>query len=364
VKRDFDRGQMLNTLSSLTFERGIDSMAPSRANYRQRVLFMLGACVVAAALAGASFATLGQSRRELDAQLVGEVGDQAAAFSTNVQRTRATTLLTAQDPSLQEFYKLAGDRETAIKTGGPVLNRVHTVLSFLEVAYPDRIGEVCFIDLSGAENARVVKGVVAEPSQLSTDETGAEFFKPTITMAPGDIYRSSPYRSPDTGEWVVSQSTPVADDNGTRAIFHVEMTIEGLRMDWASRANHRQLYAIDGRTGTVVIDSEVAQGSADLGRATDRTFVRVTTSGSPSGLMTLGGQRVAYERLDAGPNNGSDWYLVVASEPIGIWTGRSVVAKAGIVLFLALIAGLLAWIAAMVLYRRMGRRIKSETRLG
>ena len=47
---------------------------------------------------------------------------------------------------------------------------MNTALGYLERLYPARIGEACFIDADGTENARVVRGVRAGSGDLSEDE--------------------------------------------------------------------------------------------------------------------------------------------------------------------------------------------------
>ena len=41
---------------------------------------------------------------------------------------------------------------------GPEIRGAEEALDYLEELYPDSIGEACFIDRSGAENARYVRG--------------------------------------------------------------------------------------------------------------------------------------------------------------------------------------------------------------
>ena len=59
---------------------------------------------------------------------------------------------------------------------------VAVVGQYLNVLYADSIGEACFIDETGPENARAVKGEVAPIDDLSPDESGASFFHPTFAL--------------------------------------------------------------------------------------------------------------------------------------------------------------------------------------
>ena len=232
---------MLDILSTLTVESARPAVPERRkTSLRLRVAIGTGAVLGMIGVAVGSVLVSSRAAEQLDRELSTEATEQAAVFASNVQRTAATTLLAAQDPVFQEFYRAGGDRVATVAAGGPMVNRVHAVLNFLEVAYPEQIGEVCFIDINGAENARVVKGAAAPAAMLSNDESANAFFGPTTRMLPGEVYRSEPYLSPDTGEWVVSHSTPIADVDGVvRSMFHAELTIEGVRSDWAARPDRR-----------------------------------------------------------------------------------------------------------------------------
>ncbi len=345
---------MLDILSTLTVESTrVAVPEPRRLSHRVRGAIGAAAFVGTVGLVLGSLVVYNRAAGELDRDLSIEAAEQAAVFESHVQRTAATTLLTAQDPVFQEFYRPEVDRESIVAAGGPMINRIHTVLNFLEVAYPERIGEVCFIDIAGAENARVVKGAAAPKEMLSADESASAFCDATAEMQPGEVFRSRPYLSPDTGEWVVSHSTPIADAKGdVRAMFHAELTIEGLRADWVARPDHRQLYAVDARTGAVVVNTEFPQeAGAELGQLDDQSLMPVTMGGRDVGTMTIGDRRVAFRRLDGGQQSDNDWYLVVSADAVGLWSGRSVVVKGLTVVLLLLLAGLIA-----LSVRRLTRR--------
>src|SRR5205085_3655596 len=138
------------------------------------------------------------------------------------------------------------------------LNNAGEALTFLESLYPDSIGEACFIDVSGAENARVVRGIRATLAELSPDESKNPFFRPTFAMRPGEVYQARPYISPDTHEWVVSNSTRVPGASG-RAIVHFEVTVESFRRAAAAQAGSDHVDVVDTRTGRVIIDSAAPQ---------------------------------------------------------------------------------------------------------
>jgi hypothetical protein len=93
---------------------------------------------------------------------------------------------------------------------------VNQALAYLEELFPGSIGEACFIDRAGAENARVVRGARALPKDLMPEESMNPFFAPTFALRPGQVYQARPYESPDTGEWVISNSTLLPTGDGSR----------------------------------------------------------------------------------------------------------------------------------------------------
>ena len=144
-----------------------------------------------------------------------------------------------------------------------MLDEVNQALGYLERLFPESIGEACFIDRGGAENARMVRGVRAAPKDLSPDESSNPFFKPTFALRQGQVYQARPYVSPDTQEWVISNSTLLPTSDGSKpAIVHFEVTIESFRAVAASLSKRFDIMVVDGRAGAVVIDSPGRSGSA------------------------------------------------------------------------------------------------------
>ena len=193
--------------------------------------------------------SLVRQQDELDSSLQNAAAAQSVALDNYFARARSVILLSAQNPAFADFYTLPGARIERIRRGGPSIARLNTALAYLEKLYPGSIGEACFIDRSGAENARVVRGVVADLADLSLEEASAPFFAPTFALDFGRVYQARPYVSPDTHEWVVSNSTlmPTADGQ-KRAIVHFEVTIESFRRAAATAARF-PLIVVDGVIG-------------------------------------------------------------------------------------------------------------------
>jgi diguanylate cyclase (GGDEF)-like protein len=262
----------------------------------------------------------------VDGALANTAGTQAQVLEDYFSRARSIDLLTANNPSFGQFYSLPGDRVAKARAGGPVLDEVNQALGYLERLYPDSIGEACFIDRAGPENARMVRGVRAAPKDLSPDESGAAFFGPTFALRQGEVYQARPYVSPDTKEWVISNSTLLPTTDGSkRAIVHFEVTIESFRRVAASLANQFEISVVEATTGRVVLDSRRPQQvGAPLGAPEDHRFGPILRATSGRGSGSVGGRPVAWNHLQRRPGNTNDWYVVaVARTPVGPLYGVS-----------------------------------------
>jgi diguanylate cyclase (GGDEF)-like protein len=289
---------------------------------------------------GSGTSAHGHAVAALDGALANTANAQAQVLEDYFSRARSIDLLTANNPAFQDFYALPGDRAAKLHAGGPVLDKANQALGYLEELFPDSIGEACFIDRNGPENARIVRGVRATPTELSPDESGNSFFAPTFALRPGQVYQARPYESPDTKEWVISNSTlmPTSDGSG-RAIVHFEVTIESFRKVAASLANRFDIVVVDARTSQVVLDSRRPQRiGAPLGNPDDHRYQPVTRGHAPNGSSTVADRPVAYQRLQRQPHNANDWYVIAAARtPVGPLYGVSGWSIALVVVALALL---------------------------
>jgi diguanylate cyclase (GGDEF)-like protein len=281
----------------------------------------------------------------LDGALVNTASAQAQVLEDYFARARSIDLLTANNPAFRRFYRTPGDRAAKIRAGGPVLDEANEALGYLEELFPDSIGEACFIDRAGPEVARMVRGVRATPKDLSPDESGAAFFGPTFALRHGQVYQARSYVSPDTKEWVISNSTLMPTADGSRpAIVHFEVTIESFRRVAASLSSRFDIVVVDAPTGQVVLDSRQPQRiGTPLGSPDDRRFRPLTQAGTPGGSSSVGDRPVAYQRLERQPHNANDWYVVAAARtPVGPlygvsgWSVALVVVALGLLVFAAI----------------------------
>ena len=285
------------------------------------------------------------SRRELDRALSASSQSGATDLTAFFERARAVDLVTAQNPVFRDFYETAGTPREKTRSEGLEFRRVNAALAYLQHLYPNAIGEACFIDRAGFENARIVddpwgpNSQSAAPKDLSPDESANPFFDPTFALQVGQVYQARPYVSPDTHQWVVSNSTLMPTTDGVkRAMIHFEVTIESLRLALAREAGHR-LYVIDRATGAVVVDSRLPQrDGTPLGRPTDHRFESLAHTISQRGYVTIDGTRTAWMRVPHLSENANDWVVLATAPSIQsslIGVNRATVALLALLLFIA-----------------------------
>ena len=65
-----------------------------------------------------------------------------------------------------------------------MLDDANQALGYLEDLFLDSIGEACFIDRAGPENARMVRGERATLEDLSPDESGSGLLRADLRPRP------------------------------------------------------------------------------------------------------------------------------------------------------------------------------------
>jgi diguanylate cyclase (GGDEF)-like protein len=252
-----------------------------------------------------------EKRLAVQHELLNKVDAESTQLEEYFERARSINLLTAQNPAFRDVYAKPSRRLELVKAHGRAIQRSEAALAYLEELYPASIGEACFIDRGGAENARYVRGVRAPFADLSPDESGNPFFAPSFALRPGEVYQAEPYISPDTGEWVIANATPLPGTGyPAAAIVHFEVTLESFRREAAAAAGDTDVVIVDGRTGTVIVDSRHSeQIGAALGRPNDHRFERFASSAVPAGTATIDGRHAAFQRLRRSPHNANDWYV-------------------------------------------------------
>src|SRR6266516_4161511 len=168
--------------------------------------------------------------REQQATLRRDAAQVAASFTSYFDRAHSLDLLLAQN---QTF---------AVSSAGTIdRGAVNRALQYLQVLYPDAIGEACVIDEHGREVARVTQGTPAAAADLSSNEAQNPFFAPTLALGPGQVYQAAPYVSPDTHTWVISNSTWIRLPDSRRLIVHFEVALASFAKYVATSAAGRHV---------------------------------------------------------------------------------------------------------------------------
>jgi diguanylate cyclase (GGDEF)-like protein len=317
---------------------------------RSRALPLLALILAIGLLAvavGAAAAEHGRQRSALSRQLSAEATEQAQHLENYFARARSLTAVTGNNPAFRAFYEEKGSRRAKILRGGRVIREANAGLAYLEELFPGSIGEACFIDRTGPENARAIRGRVQPVSELSPDETAAPFFKPTFALKPGQVYQARPYLSPDTSEWVVSNSTPVATRDGViRSIVHFEVTMESFRREAASTSDRFDIAIVEANSGKVVADSRYPQPAGEgsrLGRPANRDFARVFSAAGRAfekGTLDVDGRPSVFQRLDRAPHNANEWVVVASAGAAGdSWLDQLGLAELAMMAFSLLLLG-------------------------
>ena len=277
-------------------------------------------------LLGVSFVFSVRSARDrdqaaLDDRLGIEVAANVTAAEEYFDRARSLILLLADNRALSDVYT-GSTRAGDVGSGATEaqLLEAQRAMQVMQDLYIGRINEICFIDRGGAELARITRQVVAEQSDLSPDESGNPFFAPTLALSPGEVFQARPYLSPDTDEWVISNSTAVRlADRTAPAIAHFEMTLESFRalLSVGSDSNVAT-QIVDARTGNVLSDSRFPQEIGEqLGRPDDDSFASLAGKNIQRGAITSDGRRAIVRRMKTHPGNENDWFIVASAPQAG-----------------------------------------------
>jgi signal transduction histidine kinase len=283
--------------------------------------------------------------RTLDRALLADAQAGSADLAAYFDRARSVALLTAANPVFADLYRLSGSQHSKIRAQGRPIHRVNDALAYLQKLYPLALGEACFIDRAGFENARVVRGRPALPGELSPHENIHPFFKATFPLGPGLVFQAAPYLSPDTFEWVISNSTVITTSASVHpAIVHFEVSIESLRRMLAIERGHH-LFVIDRTTGLMIVDSERRQLPLKKLGHPDARFLQLANVAGLEGSKTIDGTRMAYMGVRRTQTNANDWLVIAGAPAVGatlIGLNRAT---------LLLLALLMALIALPIAYR-------------
>ncbi len=169
------------------------------------------------------------------------------------EQWRGEILIAAQNQAFLDWKNEPSLRPRARASFESSLLTIHTL-------YPSQVGEACVIDRTGRELARQVDAEIAQVGDLSPDETGNAFFAPALALAPGQVLGDVPYRSPDTGDWVISVATPVEVDGRTEFVVHFEVLLAEIQRRLTDLVDGAgQVRVVDRSRGLVLVDTASAQ---------------------------------------------------------------------------------------------------------
>src|SRR5581483_1461956 len=94
--------------------------------------------------------------------------------------------------------------------------------------YPDRLVEVGYVDVDGAENARVVRGQEVPAGALMHDVRGWPSYRQGVHTPVGTATISAPFLSPTAHVPVVAATVPVSVDGRVRAYVELELATAAL----------------------------------------------------------------------------------------------------------------------------------------
>jgi diguanylate cyclase (GGDEF)-like protein len=288
--------------------------SPSRLRMTPFVALVLGVTLLAAGLLLSTVAVAQDHQQQRTLQR--DAARVSDSFSAYFERARSLDLLLAHDQALTPAVGGVVDRDAA-----------NAALQYLEVLYPNAIGEACVINEQGREIARVTEQTPALESELAVDEAQNPFFAPTLALGPGQVYQAPPYVSPDTGKWVISNSTWIRLPDGRRLIVHFEVSLESFTQWVDTSAANTHVAVVDRGDGRILLEDRTP-----LPPATEEGTFPVTdwstalsTQSSTAGESTVGHHPAAYSIIDRAMGNANDWYVVewttTSASLIPMWAG-------------------------------------------
>ena len=300
-------------------QRLLSSVPIPRRPWRRAAAGVAGVVLLVVALASTISANQRAAADDLDVALSSRASAESAKLAEYFDRARNVALLLAHDSvfaRLEPGRAVASEDRVASEGMVGAAPAAASALAYLEELYPGRISEACLIDARGVELARVVRGMIAPDSELSSEEAASAFFGPTMRLPRGRVHQAAPYLSPDTDEMVISNSTPMASASGAVwGMVHFEVALETFR----PRARDGSMASIvDLRSGRVVLGrKDPAPGVQQPVTKAARRLLR------SEGAVTEDGRRFVSVLVPVHQDNRNAW-SVVASAPAPSGWSRSI----------------------------------------
>lgn len=284
-------------------------------------LLLVGLLVVGLGAALIVYVSTGASAASQSAALQRTADSMATSLATSFEQWRNELLIASGDEAFQRWYRHPEERDALRPDIDAALLRLNSL-------YKDLLQEACLIDRRGPEQARQVDGIAATLGDLSPDESDNPFFAPTFELRSGEVYQASPYVSPDTHKWVISNSTPVVVDGQVRTLLHFEVSLEGVRQRLATLAGHGVHIRVLDEQGRLLLDTSGAP-------VTSAPFAKADAVKAPHGWVNRSAAVAGTE------HNANRWTVTVAQAPASVLGAREIGAVAVLVVVgLALLAAL------------------------
>jgi diguanylate cyclase (GGDEF)-like protein len=265
----------------------------------QWMSFLLAALGVLLAVLGTAVAASRASteRAQLDRSLATAAGEKAALVDTELERMRALAQVTSRIPPFSELYADAGSQAAAIAAVAGPSREINNALTYLWQLYPDRIVEAGYVDVNGAENARVVNGTAVPVARLSHDVRAWPSYRQGIGTSVGSALISVPFVSPTAHVSVVAVTVPVVAGGRVRAYIELELSTAALG----------RVLSAD-RDSALALQVMLTGGRAVTGAGPHFPALLATPT---AGLITTHGWRYAVRQVPDAPG----WYIVAAAHP-------------------------------------------------
>ena len=334
-----------------------DQPGPGEGDMRglQRLGILAALALLMLGVAGGVWSYQANAKADPDRALSTEAAEQAAALDDYFDRSAAIDLLTAHDSAFAEFYAAPGSRQVEDPGrrhadgqgqrgarvprqalpgpgGGGLLHRRRR-----RRERPSRPG-------FRRVPARVVPGRDAQPLLRAHPRARA---RPGL---PGPSRTSPP--TPTSG-WC--RTPPCCSSSRATAMVHFEVSLDSFREVIISSNPKLTSRIVDARTGAVLLDSRYPLRPGDaLGRPNDHSLAGLTRHLRTADAMTLGGTRLAYQRVPRRVGNANDWVIVV-STPVAVSTAARLL---GIGTVAPLVAGVVLLIVLGASFRASQRQLR------
>lgn len=186
-----------------------------------------------------------------------EVAKKASIIMKMHKKASKALVNAAQDKGFSAYFHASDDAGRAKAKARVDKVSLHTQKKF-------HVEEMCFIDAAGPELARIVGNKIA--SDLSPDETGADFFKPSLALAAKKVFTSAVYVSPDANKWVVAYVTPIVLDGNKKGLLHYEHGLDVFQKTLNKKLSGSDTFILAvNEAGFIVSDSRKTIGVDKIG---------------------------------------------------------------------------------------------------